>query len=135
MFPVTITIGNIADLQKVQSVLYPTTAVAEVKEAPAKKSAPAATTTAAASSPSTAEKAAPVPTTVESTSSSAEPSTSAAPGVSFDELKKAFLSLSTKTGGRTLCEGVLKPLGLGKLSEAKPEQYAALLDAINKAAA
>lgn len=32
MFPMTITISNIADLQKVQSVLYPTTAVIEVTD-------------------------------------------------------------------------------------------------------
>ncbi|MGQ0595803.1 hypothetical protein [Aquabacterium sp.] len=32
MFPMTITISNIADLQKVQSVLYPTTGVIEVTD-------------------------------------------------------------------------------------------------------
>lgn len=32
MFPMTITISNIADLQKVQSVLYPTTGVTEVTD-------------------------------------------------------------------------------------------------------
>lgn len=64
-------------------------------------------------------------------------SSSAASGsseVSFDSLKKAFLGLSTKAGGRALCEGVLRPYGLAKLSEAKPEQYAAILKAIEEAA-
>lgn len=55
--------------------------------------------------------------------------------VTFDALKKAFLQLSTKEGGRARCEGVLKPQGLAKLSEAKPEQYGALLTAINAASA
>lgn len=32
MFPMTITISNIADLQKVQSVLYPTTGVTEITD-------------------------------------------------------------------------------------------------------
>ena len=140
MFPVTITLNNISDLQKVQSVLYPTTAVVEVKET--KKSAPA-TTAAAASSQTPAAAQAPAHTTAPadagnvaaSTGSSPKPEESAAPGVTFDVLKKAFLALSTKPEGRSKCEGVLKPHGLGRLSEAKEEQYAALLDAINKAAA
>ena len=136
MFPVTITISNIADLQKVQSVLFPITAVAEVKEAPAKKPAPAP---AAASNPTPAAAPASAPTSAEvgnaSTGSSPKPEESAAPGVTFDVLKKAFLSLSTKEGGRAKCEGVLKPHGLAKLSEAKEDQYAAILAAIEKASA
>lgn len=89
------------------------------------------------------EKAAPKPETAAApttqaaaaaqTASSTE--ASASPAVSFDQLKKAFLSLSTKEGGRAKCEGVLKPHGLGKLSEAKEEQYGALLAAIEKASA
>jgi hypothetical protein len=55
--------------------------------------------------------------------------------VSFDEVKKAFLALSTKPNGRALCEGVLKPFNLGKLSEAKADQYGAVLVEIQKAAA
>jgi hypothetical protein len=56
------------------------------------------------------------------------------PAVTFDEVKKAFLALS-KPKGRALCEGVLKPFGIAKLSDAKPEQYAALLAAIEQAIA
>jgi hypothetical protein len=67
------------------------------------------------------------------TASSSTPA--ASPEVTFEVLKKAFLSLSTKAGGRALCEGVLKPFALAKLSEAKPEQYAAVLAQIEKAAA
>jgi hypothetical protein len=65
------------------------------------------------------------------TASTEKPSQS--PEVSFEVLKKAFLALSQKANGRALCEGVLKPFALAKLSEAKPEQYAAVLTAINKA--
>jgi hypothetical protein len=67
------------------------------------------------------------------TASSDKPAESAA--VSFDELKKAFLALSTKPEGRAKCEAVLKPFAVAKLSEAKPEQYAAVLAAIVKASA
>jgi hypothetical protein len=70
-----------------------------------------------------------------SASSSAESTSPDGEAVTFDELKKAFLALSAKADGRAKCEAVLasvdpKP---GRLSEAKPEQYAALLDAIKKA--
>ena len=133
MFPVTITLQNAAQLNAVMAAL--STDRAEKVEAPAKKSAPAATTTAAASNPTPAAQPASAPTTDAPTTSSSEPEKSAAPAVTFDALKKAFLGLSTKPDGRSKCEGVLKPHGLGKLSEAKEEQYAALLDAINKAAA
>jgi hypothetical protein len=70
-----------------------------------------------------------------STASSDTPA--ASPAVTFEALKKAFLALSTKADGRAKCEAVLasvdpKP---ARLSEAKPEQYAALLAAIEKASA
>jgi hypothetical protein len=67
-----------------------------------------------------------------STASSSEPSGS--PAVSFDELKKAFLALSTKPGGREKCEAVLKPFGLPKLSAANADQYAAILAEIKRQA-
>lgn len=67
-----------------------------------------------------------------STPSSSEPSGS--PAVTFDELKKAFLALSTKAGGREKCEAVLKPFNLPKLSAASPEQYAAVMAEIKKQA-
>jgi hypothetical protein len=67
-----------------------------------------------------------------STASSTKLDAAAAP--TFDEVKKAFLALSTKPNGRALCEGVLKPFALAKLTEAKVEQYGALKAAIDKAA-
>jgi len=73
------------------------------------------------------------PAAAASPASSSTPA--ASPEVTFDMLKKAFLALSTKADGRAKCEGVLKPFGLAKLSEAKPEQYAAVLAEINKASA
>jgi hypothetical protein len=132
MFPVTITLQNAAQLTAVMQALGASSVTfdesTKVKSDPAKKPtpAPAATTAAGASSQTTAATPASAPTTAPE---------SAAPGVTFDVLKKAFLALSTKAGGRALCEGVLKPHALAKLSDAKEEQYGALLDAINKAAA
>jgi hypothetical protein len=65
--------------------------------------------------------------------SSSTPAGSPAP--TFEEVKKAFIALSTKPNGRALCEGVLAPFKLTKLSEAKAEQYAAIKALIDKAAA
>lgn len=101
---------------------------------------PAAADAAAPSQASTAAgdqgngaAASPSPAPVDaSTASSSAPAES--PAVTFDQLKKAFLGLSTKADGRAKCEGVLKPFGLAKLSEAKPEQYAQVLAEIEKAA-
>jgi len=118
-----------------------TAAPADAPKQTAAASTPAAAHAAAQSQASTAAgeqgngaAASPSPATdAASTASSSEPS--ASPAVSFDELKKAFLALSTKAGGREKCEGVLKPFNLPKLSAAAPEQYAAILAAIQKASA
>lgn len=111
--------------------------------APAAATAPAgpsASTTAASSAPAAAAQAAQGDagnatqggqTAAASTASSEKPA--AAVEVTFDVLKKAFLALSTKADGRAKCENVLKPFNLAKLSEAKPEQYAAVLAAIEEA--
>jgi hypothetical protein len=64
--------------------------------------------------------------------SASSPTPADSPAPTFDETKKAFLALSA-TKGRAACEGVLKPFGIAKLSDAKPEQYAALLYAIKDA--
>jgi len=117
----------------------------QVKEAAAPAPTPAATVAVSpAPSPRTAEvveAAAPAKTAAES--APAAPSAETAPQastaatdtpVTFDELKRAFLGLSTKPGGRALCEGVLKPFGLAKLSEAKPDQYSAVMAQIAGAA-
>jgi hypothetical protein len=127
MFPVTITLHDAAQLNAVVAAL---SAPAATKEA-AKKSMPP---TAAALTPSpVAESVAPPAPAVTTTPTPSAASPSEA--VTFDQLKKAFLSLSTKDGGRAKCEGVLKPFGLAKLSEAKDDQYAAVLAAIEKASA
>lgn len=62
------------------------------------------------------------------------PAASVGEAVSFDDLKKAFLALPTKAGGREKCEAVLKPFNLPKLSAASPEQYAAVMAEIKKQA-
>lgn len=147
----------IAALREIPSSVVNTTAAkVETKaEAPAKKSAAAATTQATApaaaaqpekipsadqsgtTQPAAAASAQPEGNGVSSAEAPAPttaPAASAPSPVDFDTLKKAFLALSTKAGGRALCEGVLKPHGLAKLSEAKPEQYAAVLSAIEQAA-
>lgn len=58
--------------------------------------------------------------------------TAAAAEVTFDVLKAAFLAYNSKNG-RPATEAMLKGFGLGKLSEAKPEQYAAIKAEMEKA--
>ena len=71
----------------------------------------------------------------ETASPSASPVLSGEQEVSFEYLKKAFLALAVKPGGRALCEGVLKPVGAAKLSEVAEAQYHVVLAAIQKASA
>src|SRR5205085_3905837 len=109
---------------------------APVKETTAGKPKPAATPAPAAATASAGSSATPtvassaqaaaapaageagnaaVAQTAEASAPAASPATPAAsPEVTFDALKKAFLALSTKAGGRALCEGVLKPFSLAK---------------------
>lgn len=141
----------ISTLQRIAGNVLPAPAPAAASGQRTAKAGAAPSPTAGASSPTAASAATPSqastaatgdtgngaaaagPAAAATTASSAKPD--AAPEVTFDSLKKAFISLSTKPNGRALCEGVLKPLSLGKLSEAKPEQYAQLMTAIEKASA
>lgn len=147
MFPITIsfTINNAGELAKLEALSnVATLAAPAVQEKPAapksekqsSKPSPASPTTQPAAAPAASEgnaAATEAPSPTASTASSSE--ASASPAVSFDVLKKAFLALSTKEGGRAKCEAVLKPFGLTKLSEAKEDQYGALHAAIQTASA
>lgn len=53
----------------------------------------------------------------------------------FAIVKKAFLALGGQTGGREKCEAINKKFGVTKLSENKPENYAAVLAEIQAAGA
>lgn len=152
---VSISAPSLSSLQEVVGKLQPTEAANDTAPAPAPgKSKPAGTQTAAtapAGSPASPTAASSAPAAAApaaqgdagnatpaagqpaaaQTASSEKPAGAAE--VSFDTLKKAFLALSTKADGRAKCENVLKPFGLAKLSEAKPEQYAAVLAAIEEA--
>lgn len=132
MFPLKVTL-HIEDVQAYERFNNFITGTA-----PAKKSA---ITVADASSQQAAKRLGPARTTDSATTKTTEPaaataqsasSESSAQTVTFDELKKAFLALSTKADGRAKCQAVLG--GLAKLSDAKPEQYAGILAAIEKAA-
>lgn len=149
---VNITAPSMRDLTAVVAKLQPTEAVNDSGKPGAAAGSPASPTAAPSAQPAAAAAAkgeagnvaaaSPSPAAAAaSTASTSAPSPSAATagngeGVTFDVLKKAFLALSSKANGRALCEGVLGTVEpkLGKLSEAKPEQYAGLMDAIKKAA-
>ncbi len=158
MFPLTITLHDAVQLNAVMAALNPSfvpksavaakaasgPATAKESAAPSKTvDAPARTAPSAASDAPVSIAADPNATAsvndapATPTASEAAPTADTAPAetVSFDTLKKAFLALSTKEAGRAKCESVLKPLGLGKLSEATEPQYAGLLEAIQKASA
>lgn len=159
MFPTTVTIHNVADLQKVMSVLYPTTAVVEITDksrdvakevaaAPVEKSAkppkstPAATQASPAPTPPTAEVeqvAVPEKTAdassqpVESAAPAPQASTAAdAPVVTYKEAAEAVTKLS-RTKGRDAAIAVLKSFGAEKLPDVKPEQFAAVVAACQAA--
>jgi hypothetical protein len=161
MFPTTITINNVSDLQKVMSVLYPTTGVVEiadtsrdVKGAAAqvekpRKSKPeveAPTTTAAtqeASAPSSrtaevVEAAAPAPST---SKPEPQPDTAQAAGansagdaqpVDYKTTAEAVTKLS-RAKGRDAAVAVLKSFGADKLPDVKPEQFADVIAACQAA--
>lgn len=160
MFPTTVTIHNVADLQKVMSVLYPTTGTVEITDksrdvakevaaAPVEKSAkppkPTAVETQASPAPTqpTAEVAAvtdaPEKTvdasnpTAESAAPAPQASTVAdAPAVSYKEAAEAVTKLS-RTKGRDAAIAVLKSFGADKLPDVKPEQFAAVVAACQAA--
>jgi hypothetical protein len=111
---------------------------AEANPAAASAAAQSQASTAAtgdAGNATSAGNADPAPLAAQAAAASTALAPAGEPTTSFDELKKAFLGLSTKPGGRELCIAALKPFNLAKLSEAKPDQYRGLLSAINKAAA
>lgn len=140
---VSISAPSLSALQQVVGKLQPTEAANEGNVKPVAATAPAGSPATQTTAPSATTAAAPAagdagnastagPAAAASPASSPKPE--AAPEVTFDVVKKAFLALSTKADGRSKCEAVLKPFKVAKLSEAKPEQYAAVLEAIEKAA-
>lgn len=146
---VRINAPTLADLSTVVGKLQPTEAANDTGK-PAKPAAAAKATAGASASPTAAPSAqtAAAPAAQGEAGNAAQaagpsaavsPASSSAQGasgeVTFEQVKKAFLALSTKADGRAKCEAVLatvdpKP---ARLSEAKPEQYPALLKAIEEA--
>lgn len=155
MFPTTVTIHNVADLQKVMSVLYPVVEITdksrdvakEVAAAPVEKSAkttkptPAATQASPALTQPTAEAetaAAPEKTAdassqpVESAAPAPQASTAADPAVTYKEAAEAVTKLS-RTKGRDAAIAVLKSFGADKLPDVKTEDFAAVVAACQAA--
>lgn len=156
MFPMTVTIANAAQLDAIMALLA---APAEQTTAPAvkavKESKPApkvekaekveATVTANGAShtqepaevvpPPAAVAAQPVTETVSAAplAPPAPVTESVTPAVTLEDVKAVFLKLVGKS--RESAVKLLAGFGCAKLTEAKPEQYAAILDALNKALA
>ena len=82
------------------------------------------------------DKAAPAaPMTAPATQAPATPPAAATPAkaLTYDDVKVPFLALVKKN--RDLALATLKPFGLDSLKPAKPEQFAAILAALNNALA
>jgi len=139
MFPVTVTINTAAQLNAVMAALnvdqiiespktIPAKADKKEEKAEAKKQepsgqAPASSAQAAAAQPTATETAAPA--------TKAENS-DAAPALKYDDVAKAVLAVSAKHG-REKAVGLLKEFGLDTLKAAKPEQFADIKAAADKA--
>lgn len=141
---VTLTFANVQEMQAYfvgREIITESNKVekpaAPKSEKASTKSTPASPTTQPVEAPAAGDLGNVIPA---ATSTASPPASTASSETStaapdFETVKKAFLALSVKDGGRARCEQVLKPFALGKLSEAKPEQYGQVLDAIKKAAA
>lgn len=157
MFPTTVTIHNVADLQKVMSVLYPVVEITDksrdvakgVAAAPVEKpkatKKPTAVETQASPAPTqpTAEVAAVTDAPEKTADASSQPVESAAPApqastaadapvVTYKEAAEAVTKLS-RTKGRDAAIAVLKSFGADKLPDVKPEQFAAVVAACQAA--
>jgi hypothetical protein len=133
MFPVTITIKNATQLNAVMAILDPdnneyarqkaieSEPKAGVQIAQAKDPKPAA----AASSATPPEQSAPAATTAESRSET--PAT-------YEQAAKAITALS-RAKGRDAAVAVLSQFGASKLPDVKPDQFAAVVAAAEKAMA
>lgn len=142
MFPVTITISNIADLQKVQSVLYPTTAVAEVKVEAPKPQKPATTAAAASSQPSakkqasapTTETADPKPAATPASQPAAAPASTASSekasaSLDYATLQKAVFTLANTS--REAAGEVAASFGVKTFKELDASKWGEALAAVN----
>lgn len=146
MFPVTITISNIADLQKVQSVLYPTTAVVEVKDTSrdtkTTKSSPAVTAqekTAAADVATGKPAAATAPTSPTAAAVAAAAPETQAP-VTYADVAKVATVLASRN--RPAAEAVAAELGVPNFKalnslpvDEQPAAFAKALELVNAALA
>lgn len=137
MFPMTVTITNQAQLAAVMAALGAAPAPAAATPGPAAvekvatKEAVKAEAPKSEPAPVAKPEAAPIPPTAEAPAAP-EPKVESS-AVTFEDLKKAFLDLAKVN--REAAVMLLADNGCAKLTEAKPEQFAALHAAIMGASA
>ena len=132
MFPMTMTISNATQLSAILAALNvdqivevkPEAKATPKKEAKAEEKKPEAAKPEVARTQTTAEA-------PDAPDQKAENSV-AAPALKYDDVAKAVLAVSQKHG-RDAAIGVLKQFGLETLKAAKPEQFADIKAAANKA--
>lgn len=125
MFPMTLTINSMTDLQKVMAALHPTV--------PAEDKPVALTAAQAAEKMIPKAETQKEPTPEPENKTASKPAAADAPAVDYEQLKKEFLALANKD--RDAAVGVLSAHGVAKLPEVKPEQYVSVKAAIEKAMA
>jgi hypothetical protein len=138
MFPITVTITNTAQLNAVMAALASGDEAVKEAAAPAPKpkATPAKTATPAPTQPTAeVEKAAapenkPEPSAT--TQAAESPSEPAAPTIAVADLNAAIIGLA-KSKGRDAAVAILGEFGAAKVPELKPEQYADVLAAVQKA--
>lgn len=133
MFPTTITVNNISDLQKVMSVLYPTTGVIEITDK-SRDTTSAATQADAARSQPTAEAgagvgaqektaAASVPNAASAeTAQQASTAATDAPAITYKDVQTAVVA-AVKAGKRSNVVALLAEFGVEHAEKLTPEQW------------
>lgn len=127
MFPITITVNNISDLQKVMSVLCPTTGVIETAD----KSRDTVDLQAVANKAEAKvaeEKSSPTPAATQASPAHTQPTAEAAdaPAITYKDVQTAVVA-AVKAGKRSNVVALLAEFGVEHAEKLTPEQWPAAL--------
>lgn len=131
MFPTTVTIHNVSDLQKVMSVLYPTTGVTEIvdksRDTPTKAEDMSAKKPAKTEAP--AQAVGTQPTATEEAVAAPESQAEAPAAIDYPTLQKAVFALAGKS--RDAASAVAASFGVKTFKELPADKWADALAAVN----
>lgn len=130
MFPITITVNNISDLQKVMSVLCPTTGVIEITDK-SRDTTPEQTLVNKAEAKVAEKKSSPAPAATQASvpnAAAAEPAQQAstaaadAPAITYKDVHTAVVA-AVKVGKRSNVVALLAEFGVEHAEKLTPEQW------------